>query len=125
MTESLSCPTCTEVLVPHEEDSFRCPEDHHYTVVGLALTTNIAAIRALWMAIRALENDSASLRYMAKRYGDSYGGRAEDRIDEAAAADEAARLLRQHARRAQERLDALPAAPSTVTEAGSRRGRGG
>ncbi len=120
----LACPTCSEELQLHEDDAFRCPEDHVYTVIGLALTTNIAALRALWLAIRALEDDAASLNYMAGKYGDGFGSSAEARRAEAAAALAAASTLRDHARRAQARLDALPVAPSAVSE-GSQRGRGG
>lgn len=119
------CPTCDERLVTQGEDTFRCTEDHHYTVVGLALTTNIAALRALWMAIRALEDDAVSLKYMASHYGDKFGMSADARRAEAAAAQTAAEILRAHAKRAQDRLDALPAAPSAVREAGSEPGRGG
>jgi hypothetical protein len=122
---SLVCPTCVDELVLHGENAFRCPEGHHYTVVGLALTTNVAALRALWMAIRALEDDAASLSYMAEHYGDDYGMSADARRAEAAAALAAATMLRTHARRAQDRLDALPAAPSALPEHGSDSGRGG
>jgi hypothetical protein len=114
VTEQLHCPTCADALVDEGEDGFRCPEDHRYTVVGLALTTNIAALRALWMAIRALEDDAHGLRYMAKHYGDTFGRGAELRLDEAAAALKAAEILRKQAHRAQARLDALPAAPSSL-----------
>lgn len=102
-----------------------CPEDHRYTVVGLALTTNLAALRALWLAIRALEDDATGLEYMASQYGDNFGMSAEARRGEAAAALNAANTLREHARRAQDRLDALPTAPSAVPEVGSQSGRGG
>jgi hypothetical protein len=93
--------------------------------VGLALTTNIAALRALWLAIRALEDDAASLSHMATHYGDDFGMSADARRAEAASATGAAATLRIHARRAQERLDALPDAPSAVSESGSESGRGG
>lgn len=125
MPAALACPTCSEVLIAQEDDAFHCPEDHHYTIIGLALTTNIAALRSLWLAIRALEDDAHSLNYMATNYGDRFGVPAEARRREAAAALEAAEMLRGHARRAQARLDALPVAPSAVSEPGSQRGRGG
>jgi hypothetical protein len=124
VTAELTCPTCTETLAVQDEDIFRCPEEHDYTVVGLALTTNLAALRALWMAIRALEDDAASLRYMAAHYGDAFGQAADKRREEAQAATEAAEVLRGHARRAQQRLDALPVAPSAISEA-IQRERGG
>lgn len=119
------CPTCSDELVLHGEDAFHCSEEHHYTVVGLALTTNIAALRALWLAIRALEDDAASLKYMSLHYGDQFGMSADRREAEADAALDAAKILRVHAKRAQDRLDALPAAPSAVRESGSQPGRGG
>lgn len=106
-------------------DNFKCQEDHHYTVIGLALTSNIAAVRALWMAIRALEDDAAGLEYMASHYGDGFGMSAAARREEAKAALAAANSLREHARRAQNRLDELPTAPSASREDGSDAGRGG
>ena len=125
MSVDLNCPTCSDILQTEGEDGFRCPEDHRYTVIGLALTTNIAALRALWMAIRALEDDAGSLRYMAKQLGDTSGISADERRNEADAALEAAEVLRKHAQRAQDRLDRLPSAPSAVRETGSQSGRGG
>lgn len=112
MDQTLACPTCKEELIIRGDETFECPEDHRYSVLGLALTYNIAAVRALWSAIRALEDDAAGLRYMASTYGDSFGLPAEARRAEADAAVAAAMLLREHARRAQDRLDALPASPS-------------
>ena len=120
----VSCPTCKEPL-EEEDRSFRCKEDHVYTVVGLALTTNMAAVNALWLAIRALEDDVVTLHYMAAKHGDAYGLTAQARRQEADAAHEAAAMLRGHAKRAQQRLDSLPSAPSSVVESGSQRGRGG
>jgi len=108
-----------------QDGAFRCPEGHRYTVIGLALTTNISAVPALWMAIRALEDDAGSLRYMASQHGDTLGMSADERRREAAEAMEAAETLRAHAQRAQNRLDALPSAPSAVREDGSQKGRGG
>lgn len=125
MVATLSCPTCSAELAAQDEGTFRCQEDHDYTVVGLALTTNIAALRAIWAAIRALEDDASALSYMAERYGDHFGLSATARRAEAQAARDAANVLREHAQRAQKRLDALPSAPSSVGENGSQRGRGG
>jgi hypothetical protein len=123
VTSTLACPTCAEALARHDDDSFRCQEDHRYTIVGLALTTNIAALRALWMAIRALEDDAVSLNYMAEHFGDQHGMRADKRRDEASAALDAAKVLRTHAKRAQERLDALPSLPSSTLRGGGTTGR--
>ena len=121
----LSCPTCADELVEDGQASFRCGEDHRYSVVGLALTTNIAALRALWLGIRALEDDAASLRYMADHYGDDFGMSAGARRAEADAAASAAEVLRVQARRAQDRLSQLPSAPSAAREEGRESGRGG
>ena len=110
----LACPTCDDELVAHGVDTLRCSEDHYYTVVGLSLTTNMAAVQAVWKAIRALEDDAASLKYMASTYGDQFGSTADRRNAEAQDALEAAATLRVHAKRAQERLDALPTTPASL-----------
>lgn len=122
MIEQLNCPTCDENLAPQGKDGFRCPENHRYSVVGLALTTNIAALRALWMAIRALEDDAYSLRYLATHYGDQFGLSADRRRAEAAAALDAGETLKKHAQRAQDRLEALPSSPSSADDNSSRPG---
>jgi hypothetical protein len=121
MKTAMTCPTCSEDLIVQDEGTFSCTESHHYTVIGLALTTNIAALRSLWMAIRALEADAASLHYMAQHYGsaEEFGLPASERRKEADAAYEAATVLRGHARRAQARLDALPVAPLSSSEPGA------
>lgn len=116
MDAPLSCPTCNAALTVHDEGSFRCQEAHDYTVLDLALTTNIAALRAIWQAIRALEDDAASLNYMAQNYGDDHGIPAKTRRDEADAAIATAKILRGHAQRAQERLHALPATLTASSE---------
>ena len=125
MNQALPCPTCDADLVVQVEDALECPEGHRYTHVGLALANNLAAVRALWAAIHALEDDAAGLTFMASKQDDPDGPYATLRRAEAQASLEAADTLRRHARSAQERLDALPVAPSTVTEEGSQRGRGG
>ncbi len=125
MTVDLRCPTCDEGLHTDGNEGFRCPEDHRYTFVELALTTNVSALRALWMAIRALEDDAGSLRYLAKQLGDKGGMSADERLHEAEATLDAAQMLRRHAQRAQERLDRFPWAPSAVRETDSQRGRSG
>jgi hypothetical protein len=125
VSPTLKCPTCDDVLVEHGRDGFICTESHRYTVIGLALTTNIAALRAVWLAVRALEEDAASLTFMAERYGDDFGMAADARLSEADAATAAAGVLRSHARSAQDRLDMLPSAPSAVREPDSDPGRGG
>jgi hypothetical protein len=111
---TMTCPTCDSALEADAQGSLTCIEDHRYSVIGLALTTNIAALRSLWSAIRALEEDGASLHLMASHYGDRSGMRADDRRAEADAAYDAANTLRGFARSAQTRLDALPSAPAAI-----------
>ena len=127
MSQALPCPTCVQDLVVRTEDVIECPEGHRYTAVGLMLANNLAAVRALWAAIHALEDDAAGLTFMANNteYGGPQGAYATARLAEAQAALQASAILRQHARSAQERLDALPVAPSAAQEPGSQRGRGG
>ena len=117
-----TCPTCSGAL-DVSSDSFFCRENHRYTLAGLALATNIAAVNALWLAIRALDDDAAGLEYLAS--AGARQPRAAQLLEQAASAREAASRLRTFAAEAQQRLDALPIAPSTVTEDGSQRGRGG
>ncbi len=77
----------------------------------LALATNVAAVQALRMAIRALEDDSAALTYLAEH--NVGGGHAEDRLREAREAVDAAAHLRQMVATATRRLEALSAAQGT------------
>lgn len=51
---------------------------------------------------------------MLNQYGDRFGLSADKRRAESTAALDASELLREHARRAQDRLDALPYAPSAI-----------
>lgn len=119
VTPPFACPTCFEALAAADESgSFVCREDHRYSALGLALTTNVSALRALWMAIRALEDDAASLDFLATHHGDSFGQMAEARRGEAAATRGAAETLREHARLAQQRLDALQAVLPVVRDLG-------
>lgn len=78
--------------------------------MGLALATNIAAVNALWRAIRALEDDAAGLEWLTQRAAvDAPLALAQRR--EAREARQAAASLRAYAEQAQQRLDALPVAP--------------
>lgn len=85
-----------------------CDEGHEFTAIGLALATNQASVRTLWLAIHALENDAAGLDYLA---GQDHP-RASQRQREAAQARDAAQRLRGYAKAAQDRLDALDATVS-------------
>jgi hypothetical protein len=95
------------VLRSADDGSGACAEGHRFTAVALALATNGDAVRALWSAIRALEDDAAGLDYLADRAGDPC---AADRRQEASDAREAALRLRGYASAAQRRLDPLDAA---------------
>lgn len=108
------CPTCSNPLDAAAEGELSCSEGHEYTALGLALSSNIVALQAIWIAIRALEDDAGSLRYLASQLGSRGGMSAEERLAEADAAMEAAARLRLHAEHAQKRLDSLPSAPSSV-----------
>ena len=121
-TAPLACPICADDLAQRGAAGLVCPENHEYTGVSLALTTNIAALKALWQAIRALEDDAASLTYMADNYGNGFGMSPTRRRAEAAEALEAADRLRSLAQRAQERLDALRVMPSAADTVGGQRG---
>jgi hypothetical protein len=93
---STKCPTCDAELIPWTEDGFRCPENHQHTVLGLVQYTNAAAVRALWKAIRALEDDAFSLELMADQHGGAFGATADTRRAEAKEARADALLLRRH-----------------------------
>lgn len=76
--------------------------------------SNLAAVRGLWLAVRALEDDAAGLEWLVKT------GKAPERlrdeyVKQAAEGREAADALRAMARAAQARLDALPVRPSELT----------
>ena len=77
------------------------------------MAMNLAAVQALWLAIRALEDDAAGMDWLVKsqrapasRHGEYARQSRESR--------EAARALRAMASAAQSRLDSLPVAPSTL-----------
>ena len=101
-----TCPTCTAVLTEDRGATLHCPEGHEYTLLSLSLATNRRTVEALWLAIRALEDDAAGLRLLAERPGALL---PQDRGREADAAQQAAVHLRTYAVAAQQRLDALTA----------------
>ena len=104
VADDLRCPTCSADLAAVDDGSGTCEEGHRFTAVALALATNRGSVRALWSAIRALEDDAAGLDYLAGR---AHEPRAADRKQEAQEAREAALRLRAYANAAQRRLDAL------------------
>ena len=107
-----SCPTCKSLLTS-SDDHIICTEGHRFTADGLALAGNLIAVRALWLAILALEDDAAGLEWLL-RQGRAPAHHQESLAAQAAEGRAAARVLREHARAAQERLDNLPVAPSKL-----------
>ncbi len=108
MAELPACPSCRARL-EQDHSGVVCREGHRYTELGLALATNIAAVNALWRAIRALEDDAAGLEWLTGRAAvDAPRALAQRR--EAREARQAAASLRAYAEQAQQRLDALPVA---------------
>lgn len=105
MPSQMRCPTCLASLTGATADLLRCPEGHDYTPIALSMATNRSTVEALWLAIRALEDDAAGLRHLARL--PEYEARAQARLQEAEAAAAAAARLRQHAEDAQRRLESL------------------
>lgn len=117
------CPTCTCRLEQRGEHLV-CSEGHSYTSLGLALASNLTAVNALWRAIRALEDDAAGLEWSARRAADAGDASTAGHHEaDAAAGREAARSLRVLAEQTQQRLDALPVAPSRALEDQGRQGQ--
>lgn len=113
---SLPCPTCAAPLTP-AGDRLACEQQHAFTADGLTLASNLAAVNALWLAIRALEDDAACLDWRIRT------GQTGDHAlyaEQAAAGRAAAQHLRKMAQAAQARLDQLPAPPSSLHLVSSR-----
>lgn len=107
-----ACPICTATM-SESPDGFTCERDHAFTSEGLTLAGNLAAVQALWLAIRALEDDAAGLDWVVKT-GRCPANRQGEYARQAAENREAARALRVMAEAAQARLNSLPASPSTL-----------
>jgi hypothetical protein len=103
LPQDLRCPACVDPLTVQAE-AVRCPQGHEYTAIDLALATNSNTVKALWLAVRALEDDAAGLDHLTQKYPQF---NVPARRREAEAARTAAQQLRQHAGAAQQRLDAL------------------
>ncbi len=109
------CPLCGLPLQLRGDEAV-CPNGHVFDAVGLSLATNIAATRALWLAVNAMEDDAAGLAWRAQRSPAVDGAeslQAESLLAEARAARDAATTLRVLATAAQRRLDGLRY-PTTV-----------
>lgn len=100
----IPCVACSGPLDEHDADVLSCAEGHSYTSISLALATNREVVRALWLAIRSLDDDALGLTHLAQRYPDHLAG---SRLQEAAEARAAAERLRTHAAAAQRRLRSL------------------
>jgi hypothetical protein len=100
------CPFCVLPLTLRGEDEAACPSGHVFDSEGLSLATNMAAARALWLAVRALEDDAAGLAWRAGRSRVEPGTRA-GLLEQAEGARTAASSLRVLAAAAQQRLDGL------------------
>lgn len=118
-----ACPTCASPLA-EAGGQLACEQQHAFTPDGLTLASNLAAVKALWMAIRALEDDAAGLEWRLGQRTPADHLHAEYER-QAAATREAARHLREMAGAAQARLDALPVAPSGLRLAPAQEDAGG
>jgi hypothetical protein len=98
------CPFCVLALELRDDEA-RCPNGHVFDAEGLSLATNMAAARALWLAVSAMQDDAAGLAWRAQRSG--AGETADALLVEAQAARDAATTLRRLAAAAQRRLDTL------------------
>ena len=101
------CPFCGLTLKQVHADETACDAGHVFDTASLTLAANMAAARALWQAVRAMEDDAAGLLWRAERPGSS-----EESVSaltaQAGEATRAAGTLRDLAVAAQRRLDALP-----------------
>jgi hypothetical protein len=104
------CPFCVLPLTLRTTGEAACPTGHVFDPEGLSLATNMAAARALWLAVSAMEDDAAGLSWRAQRV---VSGGQEALLAEAQAARDAAATLRVLAKAAQQRLDGL-AYPTSV-----------
>ncbi len=106
------CPFCVLPLSTRTDREAACPNGHVFDPEGLSLATNMAAARALWLAVSAMEDDAAGLAWRAHR--SSTNSTAEKALlAEADGARAAAGSLRVLAAAAQRRLDGL-AYPTNV-----------
>jgi hypothetical protein len=112
MLKDAKCPFCVLPLQLVGQDIARCASGHSFDAEGLSLATNMAAARALWLAVRAMEDDAAGLEWRAGR-ADTDDATRKDLLGDAEGARSAAASLRMLASAAQRRLDGL-AYPTTV-----------
>ena len=110
MLTDARCPLCVLPLQSRDDEA-ACANGHVFDEEGLSLATDMAAARALWLAVNSMEDDAAGLAWRAQR--SPAGDAAESLLAEAQAARDAAASLRSLAAAAQRRLDGL-AYPTTV-----------
>jgi len=93
-----SCPDCSGTLWEIEDGAqlrFRCRIGHSYTLDHLAEEQHDGVEKALWIALRALEENAALLRQKSKRAATGGYTRAAAQHDEGAAEKErSARIVR-------------------------------
>lgn len=106
MLTDATCPFCVLPLRLRGDDEAACASGHVFDSEGLSLATNMAAARALWLAVRALEDDAAGLSWRAGRSRVAPETRA-GLLEQADGARSAASSLRRLAVAAQQRLDGL------------------
>lgn len=111
--ETVHCPFCLQPLTLQGPDEASCSTGHVFDAASLTLAGNMAAARALWMAMRAMEDDAAGLNWRAGQAYTPPEVSIELRAEEQTAR-EAAAALRLLAKAAQQRLDALPLPLSVV-----------
>ncbi len=104
--DSPACPTCS-APVSQVDGHLVCAHGHTFTSDGLALAGNLAVVNALWVAIRAVEDDAAGLEWLV-RSGQGPEQLRAQYMEQAAEGREAAAVLRALAVAAQARLAALP-----------------
>ena len=96
---TLTCPECHGVLWEMQEGEllrFRCQVGHAYTVESMMADQSEALERALWAALRALEERADLSRRLAGRAREYQHSRVASRFDESAhETEEQASLIRQ------------------------------
>lgn len=106
MLDNANCPFCILPLELRDSTEALCPNGHVFDAAGLSLATNMASARALWLAVRAMEDDAAGLSWRADRTNETADAKV-TLLSQAEDARSAAASLRVLAAAAQRRLDDL------------------
>ena len=111
-SQTYSCPECNGVLEEVEEGNlvrFRCRVGHAYSPESLHADQNVAVEKALWAAIRSLEEHAEFSRRLASRSLSKKHSRLASRFSEKAETSrEDAAVLRELLERSSEALLDLP-----------------